>query len=125
MARDAHPDRLGAAAREIHTLLASLEGSSVGLVGFAGTARLLSPLSTDYDGIASIVETLGPEDIDLGMITGTGFPPFRGGLLRYADARGLDRIVERLEALAAERGVRYEPASNLRERAAAGRGFYE
>ena len=65
MARDAHPDRLGAAVREIHTLLASLDGSSIGLIGFAGTARLLSPLSTDYDGLASIVETLGPEDIDL------------------------------------------------------------
>lgn len=65
MARDAHPNRLGAAVREIHTLLASLEGSSVGLVGFAGTGRLLSPLSTDYDGLATIVETLGPDDIDL------------------------------------------------------------
>jgi ABC-type lipoprotein export system ATPase subunit len=65
MARDAHPNRLGAAVREIHTLLSSLEGSSVGLVGFAGTGRLLSPLSTDYDGLATIVETLGPNDIDL------------------------------------------------------------
>src|SRR5690606_29270367 len=26
-----------------------------------------------------------PGDVDLGMITGTGFPPFRGGLLRWAD----------------------------------------
>src|SRR6185436_8213419 len=59
MARDAHPDRLGAAVREIHTILASLEGSSIGLIGFAGTGRLLSPLSTDYDGLATIVETLG------------------------------------------------------------------
>ena len=65
MARDAHPNRLGAAVREIHTLLSSLEGSSVGLIGFAGTGRLLSPLSTDYDGLGSIVETLGPNDIDL------------------------------------------------------------
>jgi len=65
MARDAHPDRLGAAVREIHTILASLEGSSVGLIGFAGTGKLLSPLSTDYDGLATIVETLGPDDIDL------------------------------------------------------------
>ena len=64
MARDAHPDRLGAAVREVHTLLSSLEGSSVGLIGFAGTARLMSPLSTDYEGLGTIVETLGPDDID-------------------------------------------------------------
>lgn len=62
--------------------------------------------------------------VDLGMIMGTGFPPFRGGLLRYADARGVGRILERLEALAGELGARYEAANGLRERAAAGRGFY-
>lgn len=27
-----------------------------------------------------------PDDVDLGMIMGTGFPPFRGGLLRFADS---------------------------------------
>ncbi|MEO5511101.1 MAG: 3-hydroxyacyl-CoA dehydrogenase NAD-binding domain-containing protein, partial [Longimicrobiales bacterium] len=31
----------------------------------------------------------GPGDIDIAMITGTGFPPFRGGLLRYADSIGM------------------------------------
>ena len=30
-----------------------------------------------------------PEDVDFGMIMGTGWAPFRGGPLRYADARGL------------------------------------
>lgn len=36
-------------------------------------------------------------DVDIGMIMGTGFPPFRGGLLRYADAIGLDQITADLE----------------------------
>jgi 3-hydroxyacyl-CoA dehydrogenase/enoyl-CoA hydratase/3-hydroxybutyryl-CoA epimerase len=63
-------------------------------------------------------------EVDLGMIMGTGFPPFRGGLLRYADSIGLSRIVERLERLARAHGVRFEPAPYLRERAAAGKGFY-
>jgi 3-hydroxyacyl-CoA dehydrogenase / enoyl-CoA hydratase / 3-hydroxybutyryl-CoA epimerase len=66
----------------------------------------------------------GPGDVDLGMITGTGFPPFRGGLLRYADTRGLPEVVARLETLQARYGVRFEPAPLLREHAAAGRGFY-
>ena len=34
--------------------------------------------------------------VDIGMIYGTGFPPFRGGLLKWADQEGLDQIVERL-----------------------------
>ncbi|HEX7118687.1 MAG TPA: 3-hydroxyacyl-CoA dehydrogenase NAD-binding domain-containing protein [Longimicrobiales bacterium] len=65
-----------------------------------------------------------PGAVDLAMITGTGFPPFRGGLLRYADAIGLDRIVETLEAYERSMGVRFQPSALLKERAAAGRGFY-
>jgi 3-hydroxyacyl-CoA dehydrogenase/enoyl-CoA hydratase/3-hydroxybutyryl-CoA epimerase len=34
--------------------------------------------------------------VDLGLIFGIGFPPFRGGLLRYADSEGLDKIKEAL-----------------------------
>ncbi len=29
-----------------------------------------------------------PQDMDLAMIYGTGFPPYRGGILRYADTMG-------------------------------------
>lgn len=34
--------------------------------------------------------------VDIGMIYGTGFPPFKGGLLRWADDEGLEQIAERL-----------------------------
>ena len=37
----------------------------------------------------------GPEaanQIDLGTVMGIGFPPFRGGLLHYADSLGVDRL---------------------------------
>jgi 3-hydroxyacyl-CoA dehydrogenase/enoyl-CoA hydratase/3-hydroxybutyryl-CoA epimerase len=66
----------------------------------------------------------GPGDVDLGMITGTGFPPFRGGLLRWADVLTMPRLLERLEMLEAKHGPRFAPASLIRERAAEGRGFY-
>src|SRR5690606_17524888 len=64
-------------------------------------------------------------DVDLGMITGTGFPPFRGGLLRWADTLGMHEILRRLERLEREHGVRFEPAPLIRERAAGHRGFYD
>src|SRR5207247_1945352 len=41
-----------------------------------------------------------PEDADYGMILGTGFAPFRGGPLRFAEHFGLKEIVEELERLA-------------------------
>jgi len=62
-ARDVRPDRLRAATREITTLLESLEGSSMGLVAFAGEARVVSPLSTDLGGLISMVETARPSDL--------------------------------------------------------------
>jgi 3-hydroxyacyl-CoA dehydrogenase/enoyl-CoA hydratase/3-hydroxybutyryl-CoA epimerase len=38
--------------------------------------------------------------VDVGMIYGTGFPPFKGGLLKWADQEGLESIVERLNNFA-------------------------
>jgi len=65
-----------------------------------------------------------PGELDLAMIFGTGFPPFRGGLCKYADDRGLGEIVETLERLAEEVGERYRPSEALRKAAAGGGGFY-
>lgn len=42
-----------------------------------------------------------PADIDLAMVLGTGFAPFRGGPLRYADSLGLPNLAASLEHLAA------------------------
>ncbi len=65
-----------------------------------------------------------PEDVDFGMIMGTGWAPFRGGPLRYADTRGLPEVVRRLDELAASAGAHYRPCKRLRELAAAGATFY-
>ena len=40
--------------------------------------------------------------VDIGMIYGTGFPPFRGGLCKWADQEGLDQIAERLNNFSKE-----------------------
>src|SRR6185503_8113424 len=57
------------------------------------------------DGIVAV-----PGDVDLGMIMGTGFPPFRGGLLRYADSLGTPAIVEKLGQLEKQHGARFAVA---------------
>jgi len=62
--------------------------------------------------------------LDLAMIFGTGFPPFRGGLLRYADSLGADRVFTRLDDLSERLGPRFAPAETLRALANARRGFY-
>ncbi|HEU5162422.1 MAG TPA: 3-hydroxyacyl-CoA dehydrogenase family protein, partial [Thermoanaerobaculia bacterium] len=64
-------------------------------------------------------------DVDLAMIMGTGFPPFRGGLLRYADRIGVKYVTEKLRALEAKHGARFKPSPALERLAAANRSFYE
>ena len=56
-----------------------------------------------------------PRDIDVAMVLGTGFPPFRGGLLRHADAVGIPIIVDRLSRLADAHGARFRPADLLQQ----------
>jgi 3-hydroxyacyl-CoA dehydrogenase/enoyl-CoA hydratase/3-hydroxybutyryl-CoA epimerase len=63
-------------------------------------------------------------DVDLAMIFGTGFPPFRGGLLRYADARGVNEIVGRLNYLKKNYGERFKPCRYLQQLSESGQTFY-
>ncbi|MFC1575883.1 enoyl-CoA hydratase-related protein, partial [Gemmatimonadota bacterium] len=62
--------------------------------------------------------------VDLALILGGGFPPFRGGLLRHADDEGLGTMVERLHALSQRFGPRFRPAGLMEELARSGQTFY-
>jgi 3-hydroxyacyl-CoA dehydrogenase/enoyl-CoA hydratase/3-hydroxybutyryl-CoA epimerase len=64
-------------------------------------------------------------DLDIALVLGTGFPPFRGGLLRHADAVGLAVVVDRLQRLAEAHGERFRPAEGLRRRVREQRRFHE
>jgi 3-hydroxyacyl-CoA dehydrogenase / enoyl-CoA hydratase / 3-hydroxybutyryl-CoA epimerase len=65
-----------------------------------------------------------PGEVDLGMIMGTGFAPFRGGLLRFADNEGAKKVVDTLEKFAAAGGgERLRPNAALAEVARKG-SFY-
>jgi 3-hydroxyacyl-CoA dehydrogenase/enoyl-CoA hydratase/3-hydroxybutyryl-CoA epimerase len=65
-----------------------------------------------------------PAELDLAMIMGTGFPPFRGGLLRYADKLGLPYILARLDDLAQKHGKRFLATVALRKLAERDGKFY-
>lgn len=65
----------------------------------------------------------GAADIDLAMVLGTGFAPFRGGPLRYADALGSASVVTALEKLAVLH-ARFAPCALLKQMAATGGCFY-
>jgi len=63
--------------------------------------------------------------IDVGMIYGTGFPPFRGGLLRYADSVGAKHIVADLKEFQDRFDPhRFEPSQLLLKMADTNDTFY-
>ena len=51
--------------------------------------------------------------IDFAMITGTGFPAYKGGLLSYANDIGLKNILEYLRTFEKEYGSRFTPSNLL------------
>ncbi len=65
-----------------------------------------------------------PAEADFAMVMGIGFPPFRGGPLRYADLVGVAKVAGAMEHLA-DRGLTYfEPCALLRSMAAREQKFY-
>jgi 3-hydroxyacyl-CoA dehydrogenase/enoyl-CoA hydratase/3-hydroxybutyryl-CoA epimerase len=64
-----------------------------------------------------------PDDADYGMILGTGFAPFRGGPLRFAEHFGLKKVVEELEQLARSE-EKFSACELLKKHAEEGTKFY-
>jgi 3-hydroxyacyl-CoA dehydrogenase / enoyl-CoA hydratase / 3-hydroxybutyryl-CoA epimerase len=65
-----------------------------------------------------------PADVDFAMIMGTGWAPFRGGPLRYADSVGIWNVVARLHQLREKHGDYFAPCVRLTDIAHQGSSFY-
>ncbi len=63
LAEDVKPSRLQFAKAELSRLLDSLAGDKVGLVGFAGSALLLSPLTNDISSLKMFLDSLSPYSV--------------------------------------------------------------
>jgi 3-hydroxyacyl-CoA dehydrogenase / enoyl-CoA hydratase / 3-hydroxybutyryl-CoA epimerase len=63
-------------------------------------------------------------DGDVGAVFGLGFPPFRGGPFRWADAVGAGELLAALQRLEARHGARFAPAPLLLDLAGRGGLFH-
>ena len=97
------------------------------LIDIFGARALIESCLLVEEGIASV------RDIDLGMMTGAGLDPRKGLLPPFwkADVEGLDKMLEKIEALEEKYGERFTPPITLRRLVAQGRlgittgqGFY-
>ena len=91
--------------------------------------RLLLPLVRECilcldEAVAGAPGSEAATQIDLASVMGTGFAPFRGGAIFYAESLGAPELLARLDELRAEHGVRFEAHERLRERAERSESFY-
>jgi 3-hydroxyacyl-CoA dehydrogenase/enoyl-CoA hydratase/3-hydroxybutyryl-CoA epimerase/enoyl-CoA isomerase len=65
-----------------------------------------------------------PGEVDLALLYGLGFPPFRGGIFRWADTLGAPALLAAAESHQVRGGALYAPTRQLCALAASGKGFH-
>ncbi len=87
------------------------------------TERLVLPMLLEATRILAEGIVREPAHVDMGLILGIGFPPFRGGLLHWADDEGLENLANRCENYA-QLGERFAPTDLLTDMAKTGKRFF-
>jgi 3-hydroxyacyl-CoA dehydrogenase/enoyl-CoA hydratase/3-hydroxybutyryl-CoA epimerase/3-hydroxyacyl-CoA dehydrogenase/enoyl-CoA hydratase/3-hydroxybutyryl-CoA epimerase/enoyl-CoA isomerase len=86
------------------------------------TDRLFLPMLCEASRVLTEGIVRDPADVDMGLILGIGFPPHKGGLLRWADSVGLKAVLAKLKSYESL-GPRFLPMEQMKKLAAAGKGF--
>jgi 3-hydroxyacyl-CoA dehydrogenase/enoyl-CoA hydratase/3-hydroxybutyryl-CoA epimerase len=108
---------------EVYGLLKAVPRAREPLPSEVLEARCILPMVNEAAYCLQDQIVADPGKLDLAMIFGIGFPPFRGGLLKYADSVGLDRIFARLDDLSERLGPRFAPCDLIRDLANSGKTF--
>ena len=85
--------------------------------------RMMLPMIIESSRCLEDEIVLTPQELDMGCIYGIGFPPFRGGLLKYADSIGLESLCEKARRYATNNPL-YEPTEQIHAMARDAKGFY-
>ena len=86
-------------------------------------ARLMIPMVNEVVRCLEegIVDTAA--EADMGLIYGLGFPPFRGGPIRYLETVGLEKFIEMADKFA-HLGEVYQVTDGMREMAKSGKSYF-
>jgi 3-hydroxyacyl-CoA dehydrogenase/enoyl-CoA hydratase/3-hydroxybutyryl-CoA epimerase/enoyl-CoA isomerase len=86
-------------------------------------ARLMIPMVNEVVRCLEegVVDTAA--EADMGLIYGVGFPPFRGGAIRYLETLGLDNFIAMADSYA-HLGEIYQVTDGLREMATLGKSYF-
>jgi 3-hydroxyacyl-CoA dehydrogenase/enoyl-CoA hydratase/3-hydroxybutyryl-CoA epimerase/enoyl-CoA isomerase len=101
----------------------AIKGGGENMSGEEIVERMMIPMVNEASRclMAGIVGS--PTELDMALIMGIGFPPFRGGLLRYADRVGVGELVQRGENYTKVSPL-YRPTEQMAGMAKKQNGFY-
>ncbi|WP_210397442.1 fatty acid oxidation complex subunit alpha FadB [Motiliproteus sediminis] len=109
---------------EVDALVAKAAVNSIEISDEQIIARMMIPLCIET--VRCIEENIvaTAAEADMGLIYGIGFPPFRGGALRYVDAQGLAAFCDLADQFA-DLGKLYQPTEAMRAMASNNQSFYQ
>lgn len=88
------------------------------------TARLFMPMLLEATRVLEEGIVRSARDVDLGLIFGIGFPPFKGGLMFWADTIPGKELLETLKPFESL-GKRYQPTELVKDMIAGDQAFYD
>lgn len=65
-----------------------------------------------------------PQEVDMGLLLGLGFPPFRAGAMKYADSIGMAKLIE-ISKKYTHLGNMYAPTTGIQNMAKEGKTYYQ
>ena len=98
LAEDLKPNRLEVGKNTITKLLDRISGYKIGLIGFAGSSALMSPLTTDYSALKMFLETINPDSIstqgtNFGSVITSAMESFKRGGAEQDDLSKVSRVI--------------------------------
>jgi len=85
--------------------------------------RMMLPMLLECSRVLEEGIVASPVEVDMALLYGLGFPPFRGGIFRWADAATAKALLAAAEAHR-KLGPLYAPTQQLTALAGSGRGFH-
>ncbi len=115
------PKRL--ADETVYELLATVQADRGEFEAQAIIDRMMIPMCLEAVRCLEEQIVATAEEVDMGLVWGIGFPPFRGGALRYIDTVGVREFCDTADTYASL-GAAYAPPERLRRMAERGQTFF-
>lgn len=108
---------------EVYKLIKPVVKNEIQITDEEIVMRMMIPMITEASRCLEDKIVSTPVEVDMGLLLGLGFPPFRAGALKYADSIGLKKLEDESKKYAAI-GHMYEFTPYMKSLAAENKTYY-